>query len=385
MVLILLFWQRNWAAIGHLKLILGLAIIIAMAGPWFLYMSVTHSGYAADFFVKQNLDRVTTDILGHMETPFVYLAALLIGLAPWTGLFVLAFARYLCLGLSRDSGNWETRLLLVWLIFVMAFFSVVNTKLSHYILPAFVPSAILLGRFMYDYWQSDFPRRRRQLSFAWAYPMGLVAGLIVVLMFVVSALGGGWLRFHEQWTGPNPLYDDSWWRRWGWMISLVYRLALAGVLVKLLWYLWRNWQLPQLVTAIGVACVILTVDLSYTELPKVADLRSSRRLVPVVAKNSEAGEKIVAGPEERWALPLYRGRSHTVLQIKQLADLTELARNPGEVVYLSTDDDSFVQAKGIMRDRVKVLAEYRDTRLLQIAPQPALPLAENLRNSDGSR
>jgi len=371
-VLIYLFWQRNWVVIGNMRLMFGIAVIIAMAGPWFLYMQVTHPGYAYSFFVQQNIGRFWEGLFGHLENPLIYVAALLVGLVPWSGLFVLAFGRYFRQGMSRSvNPDWESRLLLIWLLFVVVFFSFSRTKLVPYILPAYIPAAIFVGRFMYDYQQSDFPRRRRQLSFAWAYPMVFLVGIFVVGMFVVSAFGSGWIACREQWSMDGSENVGSWW----WIFSLVYRLVLAGVLVKVLWYLWRNWQLPQLVTAIGTAFLILIVDLSYTDLPRVAELCSCRSLVPVVVKHTEGSEKIIAGPEPRWSLPLYVGNERSVRQIDHLANLTDYVKHPGEIVYLSTDDDSFVQAKGIMRNRVKVLAEYKDTRLLLINPV-SIPLAQ---------
>ncbi|MFA5863258.1 MAG: glycosyltransferase family 39 protein [Phycisphaerae bacterium] len=369
-----LIGQGDWKVLNHMRLILGLAIIIVLAGPWFLYMVTQYPGYAHEFFSRQNFERAVDNQsqLGHHTTPLIYAATLLIGFVPWTGLAVLAVARYTKSALGRGSRDWESKFLFLWFALIMIFFTIAKARLFHYVFPVFVPVAIFLGRFLYDYWQSDFPRRRRQLTFAWAYPAAFTVWISVVILYILAAFGSGWLQFHERWIGLPDLYGNSWFGRWGWIITLVYRLAIAVVLIKTFWYLWRNWQLPQLVMTIGAAFLLLMVDVSYTDLPRAADLASCRRLTPLVKKNCDVNTPILEGPvthNQRWSLPFYLGNGYTIKYFSRTADLADYYKNPGKMIYLIRDEDTYNQCKYILGQRIEVLAHYSQTRLLLIKPK----------------
>jgi 4-amino-4-deoxy-L-arabinose transferase-like glycosyltransferase len=376
-------WQRlagqgEWKVLGDMRLILGLAIIIAVAGPWFMYMVMQHSDYAYKFFVVENFDRVggTEKSLGHRVTFLVYILTFLWGLLPWTPLAILGILRYSRSALSRGSSDWASRFLFLWFLVVLAVFSVSQTKLFHYVFPAFIPVSIFLGRLLYDYWHCDFPRRRRQLTFSWVYPMGLVVSSLVVGMYLLAVFGAGWFHYHERWIGLPDLYPGAWWG--GWIVKLLYRLVLAVGLAKILWYLWRNWLLPQLVVTIAAAFLVLAVDLAYTDLPRLADLCSCRRLAPLIRANADPSTLILEGPvthNERWSLPFYLGDSMPVQYIRNMADLSGYYANSRKMILLSRDTYACKQVRLILDKRVKVLTEYRDTMLLLIQPKES-PLSE---------
>jgi 4-amino-4-deoxy-L-arabinose transferase-like glycosyltransferase len=382
-ILIFLIWQAwirqgDWRVLNHMRIILGLALMILIAGPWFFYMADIHPDYFQQFFGKHNFGRGLSSEsgLGHRNSPLLYLVTLLVGFLPWTPLMVLAVLRYTKSVLTRGSTDWESRFLFIWFVFVMAAFGVMKTRLFYYIFPAFIPAAIFLGRFLYDYWQSDFPRRRRQLTFAWAYPLAFVVGMTIVFLYIAAAFGGIWLKFHEHWVGPQGFEDQTWWGCWGWLVCLIYRLGIAVGLVKLFWYLWRNWQLPQFAGALMTATLILAVDLSYTELPRVADLRSCQRLVPLVKGNYEAGTVIMAGPyshNEQWSLPFYLGPDNPVKMVYNFGSVTDYYKNPGKIIYLSDDDDPYNQVQMVLKNRMEVLAQYRSIHLMLIKPKEIVP------------
>lgn len=377
-ILLFLAWQlltrhNEWKIFAHMRLILGMAIVITIAGPWFIYMMRLHKDYAREFFVVQNLQRAfdSASTLGHHISPLIYLLMLLVGFLPWTGLVVLAICRFLKSAFPRESDDWESRFLLLWFFVVLAFFSFSKTRLINYILPAFVPGAVLLGRFVYDYWQSDFPRRRRQLTFAWGYPMILGSAITMVLLFVVSALIAIWLQFNEDWQMLPPFYGYSWWARWGWLVCALYRLIFAAILLKLCWFFWRNWQLPQLAITIAVAFLFWSIDLSYTDLPRIADRHSCIRLVPEIKKHADPYTLILSGPstnDQKWSLPFYLGGSFTVRFIPNIASLTDYYNNTNKIIYLSTQDDATRQVRWVIGPRIKTLAKQNETTLMEIQP-----------------
>ena len=130
-IVLFLVWQwlggqGDWKVLNHMRLIMGLAIIIFIAGPWFFYMVDIHPDYFREFFGKHNLERgLSADSgLGHRNSPLIYLATLLVGFIPWTPLMVLAIFRYTKSVFTRGSADWESRFLFIWFAFVMVFFAV---------------------------------------------------------------------------------------------------------------------------------------------------------------------------------------------------------------------------------------------------------------------
>lgn len=376
-ILTFVLWQRlagqsEWKVLGDMRPMLGLGIIIALAGPWFMYMVMQHKDYVHRFFGVENLSGRMLGVArdtGHHNSPLLYVGTLVVGLLPWTPLAVLGLLRYGRSALTRGGTDWESRFLFLWFMFVMVVFSIPQTRLFHYVFPAVIPAAIFLARFLYDYWQSDFPRRRRQLTFTWAYPMGLMVALLVVGMYLVAAFGSGWIQLHGRWEGLKDLHEPSWWVRWGWLVVLVYRVILAGALAKVLWYLWRNWLLPQFVVTIGVAFLLLIVDVSYTDLPRLADLGSCRRLVPLIRNHADPSTVVLEGPvteNQRWSLPFYAGTGLPIRYIQCLADLSEYYKSPQKMIFLSRDDDAYVQMSLHMGKRAEILAEFGRTKLILI-------------------
>ncbi len=367
-IFIFVFWQGTWQTIWRMRLILGLAIVIVIAGPWFIYMISTHSDYFKEFFIRQHFERFEGKSLGHVETPFIYVAALFVGALPWTPLAILAFLRYLKSAFEKVKPDGPAQLLIIWMLFTILFFSFGKTKLVNYILPAFVPLSIMLGRFFYDYMNSDFPRRKNQLTFAWSYPLIMLTGLFLVAMFITSSIAAVWIRFQEHWSNIPDLFANSWWGHWGWCVSMIYRVLLAIIILKMLWYFWRNWQLIGMTILITIGTIFLTVDLSYTELPRIADVLSTRRITGLIIANSTDEDIILAGPEPRWSLQFYIAGKRNITQLYHLADFSEYAKYPGKMLYMTTDDDSYNQVAWRMPKRVRILTEYRQTRLLLIMP-----------------
>jgi 4-amino-4-deoxy-L-arabinose transferase-like glycosyltransferase len=120
-----------------------LAFLVVVA-PWYLAVWRANGRAFIDvFLLNHNLDRFTSTIHNHPGPPWYYLAVLLGGLFPWSGLVLPALARAFPRGSFRDD-----RLVLVasWLLLPLVFFSLAGSKLPGYILPCLPPLAMLMGR-----------------------------------------------------------------------------------------------------------------------------------------------------------------------------------------------------------------------------------------------
>ncbi|HUU43308.1 MAG TPA: glycosyltransferase family 39 protein, partial [Planctomycetota bacterium] len=124
----------------------GMLLYLLVAAPWYVVMSLRVPGYAAEFFIQQNLARFTEHTGGaHGMPALLFIPVVLAGLLPWVTFLPSACAR----GFPR---RWRHRAehpgeLFLWLsaLVPLGFFMLSGTKLVHYVLPVFAPLAVLLG------------------------------------------------------------------------------------------------------------------------------------------------------------------------------------------------------------------------------------------------
>lgn len=114
-------------------------LMLALVLPWFLYVTWRFPEFPRFFLWEHHVTRYLDGVSYHAE-PWWYFGPVLLGLMlPWTGLVPWALSR-------RAPLNSDDRIfLIIWAGVVLAFFSVSRGKLAPYILPAFLPLALLVG------------------------------------------------------------------------------------------------------------------------------------------------------------------------------------------------------------------------------------------------
>lgn len=135
---------RHWLTTGRFWA--AAPVAIAIAAPWYIYIAFTAGGTLAQQFVGfEILARLYSAPHGHGGPPGYYLILSLAGWLPWTPLVPGAvFDAWRLRRVERVA--WP---LLIWLLLPWAFLELLPSKLPHYILPCYVPLAILFGR-MWD-------------------------------------------------------------------------------------------------------------------------------------------------------------------------------------------------------------------------------------------
>ncbi len=119
----------------------ALTIFLVVASIWYIAITwKTGWGFLRDFIIKENLDKVFKPTLGHGGPIWYYLAVLIFTFLPWS-LFLPWAVRSLW---KRDWG--EKAFLLSWVVIPLVFFSLLRTKLPHYILPIFPALALITAR-----------------------------------------------------------------------------------------------------------------------------------------------------------------------------------------------------------------------------------------------
>lgn len=114
-----------------------------VAGPWYVYIArYAGSTLVSQFFWYEVFARIANTPHGHGGPPGQYLLLSLAGLLPWT--FFVPGA--LLASFKQRRGAPTCRLLLVWLAIPWIILELIHSKLPHYVMPCYVPIAILLAR-----------------------------------------------------------------------------------------------------------------------------------------------------------------------------------------------------------------------------------------------
>ena len=167
--------QRIWWALCWPP---AIALFLFLALPWFVLMEVRFPGFAHYFFVVQHLQRFSGGGFNNVQPFWFFPAVLLLFGWPWLP-WAAAWRRK---SFWTDAGPQRLRLLMaIWCALVLLFFSVPQSKLLGYVLPAVPPLACLLAQ---AYLGTAAPTRT--MVRLWWGAAGLAGALSVVAMVVFT-------------------------------------------------------------------------------------------------------------------------------------------------------------------------------------------------------
>lgn len=145
--LVVLAWLvlgRRWRALRALLWWPGMVLFLALAGPWFVAMQNQFADFADYFFVVQHFKRYAAGGFNNVEPFWFYPALLLVFSLPWLPWLNRLATRRTASEPGSEQGaiRW---LMLIWVGTVVLFFSMPQSKLIGYILPAVPPLAYLMA------------------------------------------------------------------------------------------------------------------------------------------------------------------------------------------------------------------------------------------------
>jgi 4-amino-4-deoxy-L-arabinose transferase-like glycosyltransferase len=131
----------------------GIAFCCAIALPWFVAVQVRNPDFFRVFILEHNLARFGTGLYHHKEAFWYYIPVVLLGLVPWAIFVSAAVLNSIRLWWSdrKQSLQPENALnvfLTIWLIVPGVFFSLSQSKLPGYMLPALLPATLLLAEYV---------------------------------------------------------------------------------------------------------------------------------------------------------------------------------------------------------------------------------------------
>jgi len=171
---------RDWAPWRRLSVQLGLPLFALLCVPWFWLAAERLPEFLGFFFVREHALRYFTAIEDRGEPWWFFGAVLLAGTLPWS----CAVVRVLSTGWRRGTAAraFDPAVFLwVWVVFVCGFFSLSQSKLIPYVLPAWPALALLVAASPAGAW-------RRDLTLAALVMLGLAAVLAAAALVLPHGL-----------------------------------------------------------------------------------------------------------------------------------------------------------------------------------------------------
>jgi 4-amino-4-deoxy-L-arabinose transferase-like glycosyltransferase len=134
----------------------GILLFFAIALPWYVAVQVRNPQFFREFILEHNLARYSSDLYHHRQPFWYYLPVTALALVPWVVFVVAAFvepvriwwAERKTVSLEPDL-EWQFSLFAsCWLVVPVIFFSISQSKLPGYILPAIPAGAVLLADYL---------------------------------------------------------------------------------------------------------------------------------------------------------------------------------------------------------------------------------------------
>lgn len=244
----------------------GIALYLAVVAPWFIAVQRANPQFFRVFFLQHNLERFTSNLYHHPEPFWFYLPVALLALVPWTVFVVNAVVdaiRDWRFSVQQPAGQEDLRTYLtLWFLLPIVFFSLSQSKLPGYILPAIPAGTILLA---------DFIFRREQDAAKPAMWMVLLHALLSAAMLIAAFI----VPFKLLKLGlPRNV--------------IIVAAALAIATIIMLWFTLQN-QGYRVLRFATLVPVIIAFSLTLRGTAPMINFLDSERLVQASLQQTEIG------------------------------------------------------------------------------------------------
>jgi 4-amino-4-deoxy-L-arabinose transferase-like glycosyltransferase len=282
-VFIVMVLRRDIKVLDRLHLIPGMAIFFAVAAPWFIAVSMANDEFAQFFFIHEHFARFLTRAHRRVEPWWYFLPIVAAGFLPWMFAMPAAIA-----GAWREEEGRDfqpLRISILWAAFVVAFFSASGSKLPTYVLPAFAPLALVLGRYL-----QLAPERRLALWSGLAIPVALV--LVVVAYRVPETAKDAWTR--AMYEGAMP-----------WAVAAALILLAGAIVTTLLMLRGKRWP------ALGVAAfaAILLIDCGEEAYEEITPRQSGVGVAEIMKAQMKPDSRLYSVGHYEQTVPFYIQRT----------------------------------------------------------------------------
>ena len=290
------FALRNWA------------VFFAVVLPWFVGLSLLRPDFPYYGIMRESIARFTTTEF-HRTQPFYYYAPIIAGtFFAWSLLLPESIA-----AAWRERKRWSRadRLLVIWAIVVVLFFSISQSKLPGYILTAVMALGILTARVI-ALALSNSNGRAARILWHGTIPLLLLSS-IAALLIIIIAVNPEILK--SRLSSKPEVFDL--------VIPTLLPLALSLSIVALLSAIALWTRNTRLIFAAFISFPLLLLTVNFDVLSLYAQSRSSRSLAEKIPSTLPPETELVCMECLPHGLPFYLKRLITVLS----SDGKELTSN----------------------------------------------------------
>jgi 4-amino-4-deoxy-L-arabinose transferase-like glycosyltransferase len=170
----------------------GILLFCAIALPWYVAVQMRNPQFFREFILEHNLARFSSDLYHHRQPFWYYLPVTALAFLPWTVFVIAAFVESVRIWWAERKSvspetdrEWQFSLFACcWLVVPVAFFSISQSKLPGYILPAVPAGAALLA----DYLRRHLAEREETVSKGLAVLHALVAAVPIIPSVLIAYL-----------------------------------------------------------------------------------------------------------------------------------------------------------------------------------------------------
>ena len=143
------FLTARGAGLRRLFALDALLVFLVVGGTWYVVVALREPGVMRYFLVEEVVNRVASDKM-HRNAEWygalkIYIPTVVVGMLPWLPLLVRTWWRERSTLVRDLRTNADTRLLACWLLPIIVFM-LARSRLPLYLLPLFVPLAIIAAR-----------------------------------------------------------------------------------------------------------------------------------------------------------------------------------------------------------------------------------------------
>ncbi len=170
--------RRLRTTLAEARLLPGIVLMLAVAGPWYVYESLQQPEFIRTFLIGEHFGHFQGE-LARDEPWWGHLKNLTIGFYPWVAFLPAALAHAF-----RQERESVLRFAAWWALVVIVAFSFAGAKLPHYLVPAFPALAILTSGW-FQAWLRDRAAGRPLTDFARALLALMGAALLAATAIAV--------------------------------------------------------------------------------------------------------------------------------------------------------------------------------------------------------
>ena len=247
--------SRQWRAPFRFLHPFVIAAFCATALPWYVLCALRNPSFLRDFIWHHNFERYLTPVFEHRQPFWFFGPTVFLGILPWLPLVFIALTDTTRNRNCKPKGHSPSVLFASWALFTILFFSISQSKLPGYILPAIPPVVLMLaGSF------AQQVKQRAKTTCLIVASIGIVYPLLIAVAF--AKLNGT--------TTPAAWMDSEFSKK----IQIEFGAALACGIVAGVLALGR--KLQGAVCSVAFTTVILLLLTNYSLMPRLDELVSTR-------------------------------------------------------------------------------------------------------------